>query len=243
MNHEEITMDHDENPNDSALTQELRDALSELSTPERPPLEEITGIGHAHRRRRRTAFAGLGVTAAAGVTALALGLTGALAAVPARTKGVAAPALSTGTIRTPAFILTSDANGTDTLTLTMSQILNAAALQQALTQHGIPALVTTGTYCESSPAAPNPISIGVVSIQPPAGAPHIPAPAPSGSPPGELNQIAARTVTVINPAAIPPGTELFFGYSSKDHAVFMDLIDTGSHSCSNGQPSRWYGKP
>ena len=49
------------------------------------------------------------------------------------------------------------------------------------------------------------------------------------------SQIAARTVTVINPAAIPYGTELFFGYSSSDHAVFLDLIDTNSFSCSGGQ--------
>jgi len=30
---------------------------------------------------------------------------------------------------------------------------------------------------------------------------------------------------VINPAAIPSGTELFFGYSSSDNAVFTDLIE------------------
>ena len=54
----------------------------------------------------------------------------------------------------------------------MSQMLDPATLQQALTQHGIPALVKTGTYCSSNPAAPDPVSIGVLSIQPPAGPPH-----------------------------------------------------------------------
>jgi hypothetical protein len=44
--------------------------------------------------------------------------------------------------------------------------------------------------------------------------------------------MAARTVTVINPAAIPSGTELFFGYSSSIHAVFTDLIYTSSYTCS-----------
>jgi hypothetical protein len=48
--------------------------------------------------------------------------------------------------------------------------------------------------------------------------------------------MAAHTVTVINPAALPAGTELFFGYFSNVHAVFTDLIDTSSYTCSNGQP-------
>ena len=77
-------MNHDENPNDSALTRELRDALSELATPERPPLAAITSRGRAHQRRRLAGFAGLGVTGVAAGTALALGLTGALGAAPAR---------------------------------------------------------------------------------------------------------------------------------------------------------------
>jgi hypothetical protein len=234
-------MNHDENPNDSALTRELRNALSELATPERPPLAAITSRGRSHQRRRLAGFAGLGVTGAAAGTALALGLTGALGAAPARSTGAihaAAPARSTGTsagtIRTPAFILTSNANGTDTLTLTMSQMFNPVTLQQALTQHGIPALVQTGTSCTSSPAPPDPVSIGVLSLQPPAGSPQAPVPVSSGPTPSELNQIAARTVTVINPAAIPSGTELFFGYSTSAHALFTDLIYTSSYTCSNG---------
>jgi hypothetical protein len=235
-------MNHYENPNDSALTWELRDALSQLAIPERPPLAAITGRGRAQQRRRLTGFASVGVTAAAAATALALGLTGVLGATPAHSTGTIhaaapapAPAHSTDTIRTAAFILTSNANGTDTLTLTMSQMLNPATLQQALTQFGIPALVKTGIYCSTSPPAPDPVSIGVLSIQPPAGVPHTAVPAPSGPPPSGLNQIAARTVTVINPAAIPSGTELFFGYSSSDNAVFLDLIHTNSYTCSSGQ--------
>jgi hypothetical protein len=43
-------------------------------------------------------------------------------------------------------------------------------------------------------------------------------------------------VTVINPAAMPSGTELFFGYFSSDHALFFDLIYTSSYTCSNGLP-------
>ena len=114
---------------------------------------------------------------------------------------------------------------------------NPATLQQALNQDGIPALVETGTYCVSSPAAPNTTSIGVLSVQPPGGSPQGAKPATSATTPAEANELAARTVTVINPAAIPSGTELFFGYSSTDQALFTDLIYTSSYTCSSGQPA------
>ena len=232
-------MNHDENPNDNALTLELCHALSELATPERPPLAAITSRARVHQRRRLAGSSGLGVTGAAAATVLALGLTGALGATPARSTGAirVSPVRSTGTsagaIRTGAFILTSNVNGTDTLTLTLSQMLDPATLQQALTQHGIPALVKTDTYCSSNPAAPDPVSTGVLSVKLPAGLPHTMVPAPSGPAPSEVTQLAARTVTVINPAAIPSGTELFFGYSSDIHAVFTDLIYTNSYTCSS----------
>lgn len=226
-------MNHHEHPNDSALTRELRDSLSELATPERPPLAAITNRGRARQRRRLAGFAGLGVTSVAVGTALALGLTGAFGTASARGTGTirlgAAPARGTGTIRTAAFTLIRNANGTDTLTLTMTQMLDPAALQRALTQHGIPALVKTGTYCWSNPPAPDPGSLGVLSVRPPVKPQHAAVPVPS-----DLNRIAAHTVTVINPAAMPPGTELFFGYFNSDHALFFDLIYTKSYTCNNG---------
>ncbi len=233
-------MNHDENPNDSALSRELRDALSELAVPERPPLTAITSMSRAHQRRRLAGLAGLGASAAAVGAALTLGLTGALGAAPTRSTGptgVAVPAPNTtttpGTIQTPAFILTSNVNGTDTLTLTMNQILDPGTLQQALTQHGIPALVKTGTYCMSNPAPPDPVSVGVLTIQLPDGVPHTMVPAPNGPAPSEVQQMAAHTATVINPAAMPSGTELFFGYSNSIHAVFTDLIYTNAYTCSS----------
>jgi hypothetical protein len=186
-------MNHDENPDGSVLTRELREALSELATPGRPPLTAITSRGRARRQRRLAGFAGLGVTGAAAGIALALGLTGALGAAPARGTGaIQAPApasgasASTATIRTAAFTLTRNADGTRTLTLTMNQMLDPAVLQQALTQDGIRALVKTGTYCSSSPAAPDPASIGVLSTRLPVNPPHVMVPAPSGTEPSEL---------------------------------------------------------
>ena len=226
-------MNHDQHPNDSTLTQELRNAISELAAPERPPLAAVTNRGRARQHRRLAGFAGLGVTSAAAVTALALSLTGVLGAAPARGTGTSrttATARSTGTIRTAAFTLTRNANGTDTLTLSMSQMLDPAALQRALAQHGIRALVKTGTYCSSNPAAPDPGSIGVLTVQHANGTP-VPKPSPAVKTPA--NFVPPNTVTVINPAAMPSGTELFFGYFNSDHGLFFDLIDTSSYTCSN----------
>lgn len=203
---------------DSTMTQELRNALSEVTAPERPPLATITSRGHAHQRRRLAGFAGFGVTGVAAGTALALGLTGVVGATPAR---------STGTIRTVTFTLTRNANGTDTLTLTNSQMADPATLQKALARDGIPALVKTGTICSSNPAPP---SSGVLTIERPDGTPvH-----PSAHPVNITND-----VNVINPAAMPAGTELFIGYlnSGRVHAIHPGLIYTSSYTCSyGGQP-------
>ncbi|HEY6314134.1 MAG TPA: hypothetical protein VIY52_25510 [Streptosporangiaceae bacterium] len=204
------------------------------------PAEQIISRSRAIRASgHRRLAACITAVAAAGSVVLGLGLSGVLGAAPNGGTGTirtAAPARSTGTIRTAAFTLTRNADGTDTLTLrlTMRQILDPAALQQALAQDGIRALVKTGTYCSSSPAPPSPTSIGVLSVQLPDGTP-VPGPA-RPVPSSDLNRIVAKTVTVINPAAIPSGTELFFGYFNSDHAVFFDLIYTSSYTCSNGLP-------
>ena len=150
------------------------------------------------------------------------------------TTGTAAPARGTGTIQTAAFTFTNNANGTDTLTL--RQMFDPAALQRALAQHDIPALVKTDASCASSPAPPDPSSIGVLSVRSPIKPHSGLVPAPNGPAPSALKQLVARTVTVINPAAIPSGTELFLDYSSSDHTLFTDLIYTSSYTCSTGQP-------
>ena len=197
------------------------------------PAEQIVSRSRAIRARghRRVATC-LTAVAAAGSVVLGLGLSGAHGAAP---NGGTGTINRTGTIRTAAFTLTRNANGTDTLTLTNSQIFDRAAFQQALAQHGIPALVKTGTYCTSNPPAPDPASIGVLSLRAPAPQP------PRGGvfsnlTPSEMNRIAAGTRTVINPAAMPTGTELFFSYVNSGHALFFDLIYTSSYTCSNALP-------
>ena len=97
-------------------------------------------------------------------------------------------------------------------------MLDPAALQQALAQHGIQALVKTGTYCSSNPAAPEPGSIGVLTVRSPT-APTCAKPTPAAQTPA--NFVPADTMTVINPAAMPSGTELFFAYVNSDHGLLF----------------------
>jgi hypothetical protein len=194
------------------------------------PAEQIVSRSRAIRASgHRRLAACITAVAAAGSLVLGLGLSGALGAAP---NG------GTGMIRTAAFTLTRNTNGTDTLTLTNSQMFDPAALQQALAQHGIPALVKTGTYCSSNPAAPDPGSLGVLSIRPPVklrpgeGAVQV----PSNLTPSDRNWIVDHTVTVISPAKMPSGTELFFSYFNSVHVLFFDLIYTSSYTCSKGLP-------
>jgi hypothetical protein len=97
-------------------------------------------------------------------------------------------------------------------------VLDPGQLQKALTQHGIRAMVKIGAYCTSSPAAPDPVAIGVLTVIKRGGAP--------------AKHIAPSVVTVINPAALPGATELFFGYSPRTHIMYYNLIYIKSHACS-----------
>lgn len=234
-------MNHDEDLNDSALARQLRGSLAELAVPDRPSLDVITRRGRTRRQRRLAGFGGLGAAGAVAGAVLVVGLAGApgapvaqgTAASPSSAPPASGTATSGGTARTDAFTLSSNANGTDTLTLGHSQMLDPATLQQALTKHGIPALVKSDTYCSSSPAAPDPRRIGVISHQPSIKSSQAHGLRPvTGRP--NVGQLIDHSSTVINPAAIPSGTELFFGYSSSDHIIFIDLIYTRSYTCSNG---------
>jgi len=183
------------------------------------PAEQIVSRSRAIRASgHRKLAACITAVAAAGAVVFGLGLSGAPGAAP---NG------GTGTIRTLAFTLTRNANGTDTLTLTQERMLNPAALQQALARDGIRALVKADAYCSSN-RVPHPP--GLLSFRLPGGTPlprteHKAAVA-------NRYRVPANVVTVINPAAMPPGTELFFGYFLHDHLLIAHLIDTSSYTCS-----------
>lgn len=217
-------MNHHERPDDSLVTQELRDSLAELTMPRQPPLPDITSRGRGRRRRRRAGFAGAGVSGAAACIALVLGLTGVFGIAPSA-------------IGSTVFSVTSTTDGT--VSLRLGQLFDPAALQRALAQHGVRALVRIGVYCTSSPPVPD----SAVSAALP-GSPG----SPSGNQfhgiylsgnfpvnPGQLAPSVDPVTAVINPAAVRSGTELYIGYFNLGHTVLADLIYTSSHTCVKRQ--------
>ena len=184
---------------DDVLVQ-VRDSLSGAHMD--MPVKAILARSRSRQRRRLAQLSTAGV-AATGV--VALGLTGVFS------SGSHAPSPATGTIRTAAFTLASNADGTDTLTLNPGQLFNPGALQHALAKAGIPARVQTGILCSSSPTPPN---NGVMLPQKKPGPPN------------------SQQVTVINPAVMPTGTELNFTYLNHDHLLLADLIYDNAHTCS-----------
>ena len=127
------------------LTSELQRMADDAARQARPPAAaEIIRQGD-RRRRRSLSRRALGGLSAAGVVGagVALGL-GLLTGSPS--------AHGTGTIRTAAFTLVSNANGTATLTINPKVLLEPRTLQRDLARDGIRAMVTVGSFCSSDPA-------------------------------------------------------------------------------------------
>jgi hypothetical protein len=208
----------------------LRAAARSLSTVPAaapPPVQAVIARGTARRRHQ---LAGLGVVAAAAATTV-LGLTGVLG-------GTATPAGGTGTIHTAAFTLSEKGNGTAELRLNRAETFNPQALQRALAQDGIPALVTSDRYCWSDPALPSPHHLGVLSVLAPNGSPLGP-PGPSSE-----QSVPPGSVTVINPSKLPTGTRLFFDYTRtrSSESLTGGLLATHSYTCVKGGPPNGPGK-
>jgi hypothetical protein len=112
------------------------------------------------------------------------------------------------TIQADAFTLTSNANGTDTLTISDRTRWNPARLRQALAAHHIPALVETGAVnCQSAPV-PNHHAMTTTTSH-------------------------GQTVLIINPTAIPVGAELYFEQLKLRFVEVgsSGLIWTHAHTC------------
>jgi hypothetical protein len=205
---------HDE-MSDNEVLRAASDSLSGIPMASPPEVEAIMARGRAHRRRRLSAVVSLSAAGAAAGTALVLGLTGVLGQ---------APATSTGTIRTAAFTLAGSSNGTATLTLNPGELLDPAALQNDLAQYGIPAMVTSGSFCSSDPA-PDGFS-QVVSVSP-------------GGESTATPQSGVQPTITIDPTAMPTGTELSVGYfqlSSGQQQADLALIGTSSYTCTSTPP-------
>jgi hypothetical protein len=198
---------------DDVLLQ-TRDALSGARM--ETPVEAILAAGRSRRHRRRLGQLSAAAVAASGCVALGL----------AAVVGSGSPAPAPGTIRTAAFTLARNANGTTSLKLNQHQTFDPAKLQRALARDGIPALVHIGIFCTSTPAPP---SSGVVSIQYPDGRP-VPRT-------GRQTPVPPDALTVINPAAMPAGTELSFTYLNHHRVLTGSLIYTAAHTCSSTPPA------
>jgi hypothetical protein len=159
------------------------------------PAENVFTRSRARRRRRLAGLATATTATAAGAAAAVVLTLGG----PAPALGVSGPARSgnpppssPGTVSLTAFSVTSGPGDSTTLILHKGPQyprLDPGALRQALAQHGIPALVTVGTFCRSGPTA----SAG------------------SGKVVHASSRADGSDAIVINGRAIPPGTRLSIG--------------------------------
>jgi hypothetical protein len=195
------------NEHDDVLRQ-VRESFSGLRMD--LPVEKVFARSRARRRRRLS-----GLTAAAAATA------GAAAAVTLAAGGPAAPAhsgnqgpgvanpppASLGPVKLAAFSVTNGPGDSTTLILRKGPKyarLDPAALREALARHGIPALVTVGTFCR--PGREGSANLGQVLHE---------------------SNLADGSAMVINGRAMPSGTRLSIGYFQ--NSVRMLLIKDGAH--------------
>jgi hypothetical protein len=177
------------------------------------PVEKVFAASRARRRRRLSGLTAAAAAAAGAAAALTLTLGG-----PAPVRSGNPPPSSPGSVKLAAFSVSAGPGGSTTLIFYKGPkypALDPAALREVLAQHGIPALVTVGTFCRTATGAP--AGLGQV-VHP-------------------LN-LAGGSAMVIDGQAMPSGTRLSIGYFSG--AVRMALIEDGaSLSCgtTSDQPA------
>ena len=186
------------------------------------PADEVFARSRARRRRRRYAWTTVAAASVGAATALTLTL-GGRGTGPAPLNGLPAPGgpaptrvgtqppPSPGSVRLAAFSVTKGPGDSTTLVLAKGTqgSLDPNALRQALAQHGIPALVTVGTFCRSALGAP--AGLGQVV--------H----------PSSLDDGSAM---VISGKAMPPGTKLSIGYF-RGHVRMALIRDGAPLSCGS----------
>jgi hypothetical protein len=177
-------------------------------------VEEVFARSRARRRRRLSVLTAAGAATTGAAVALTLAPGGP--AAPARSAHSPAVSPSSSLARLAAFTVTSGPGDSTTMVLRKDQQLDAAALREALAQHGIPALVTVGTFCRSTPSA----SIGPGLITSPS------------------SQADGSAAVVIDGSAIAPGTQLSIGYGASWIKVGV-IADGAPLTCTSpfAQPS------
>ncbi len=202
------------NEHDDVMTQ-VRESFSGLRMD--TPVEDVFARSRARRRRRRSGLAAAGATAglaagAAAAVTLALSGPGAAPGGPTAARS-GSPSPSHGAATLTAFSVTSGPGDSTTLILYKGPKyprLDPAALRAALARHGIPALVTVGTFCRSAPGAP--AGLGAV-VHP--------------------SNRADGSAMVINGQAMPPGTRLSIGYF-QGHVRMALIADDARLACGSG---------
>jgi len=212
----------DDQLTESPELRELRDSLNGVALPARPPLAAIAARGRTHRRHRHSGVAGLFVAGAAAGAAVTVALAGGgstnQSALPVLTPGKSHPPRE---IETGSYTLVSDTSGKVKLTIKPGKLFRAGELQSDLARYGIPAKVTRGRLCTSSPE------------------------------PDRLPRVMSFSTTdetiTFDPSGIPAGEELSIGHFwIREGVQLVDvvLIRTGSFSCTSHVPTdRPFGRP
>lgn len=190
--------------NEHDVMTQLRESFSGLHMD--TPVAEVFARGRLRRRRQLA-----GLTVATAATAGAAAVLALSVAGPAHTRSANPAPPGRGSVKLAAFSVASGPGGSTTLIMRNGpkyRQLDPAAVRLALARHGIPALVTVGSFCRAAHAAPAGLSRVV----------HPGAPADGSD------------AMVIDGRAMPPGTRLSIGYFRG--AVKIALIeDTGRVSC------------
>jgi hypothetical protein len=176
------------------------------------PVEEVFARSRALRRRRLSILTAAGAATTGAAVALTLAVGGP--AAPARSTN--SPTPSPSLARLAAFTVTSGPGDSTTIVLRKGERLDAAALREALAQHGIPALVTVGIVCRSTPA---------VSIA-------------SGLIKNASSQADGSAAVVIDGSAMTTGTQLSIGYGASWIKIGV-IADGAPLTCNSpyGQPA------
>jgi hypothetical protein len=164
----------------------------------------------AHKPKRRALIAVAGCAAA---VAVAVG-----AAVAVNGAHGAPQRITTSQVHVHLADFSVDTNpsGTVTVTLNRAQILDPAALGQALSRAGVPAKITIGSACYNPQPDRGPQPVGLLQ------------PGPAGT-----------SVIVITPSKMPAGSTLAIGYlhNSNTDGVNFSLLTAGAPvTCSANLP-------
>jgi hypothetical protein len=203
------------NEHDDVMRQ-VRESFSGLRM--EMPVENVLARSRIRRRRRLSGLTAATAATAGVVAALTLTLGGP---APARSGNPPPPPATPSPVKLAAFSVTNGPGGRTALTLrkgSQYRPLDPAALRQALARHGIPALVTVGTFCRSR--AGTPAGLGRV-LHP--------------------SNLTDGSAMVINGHAMPSGTRLSIGYfpghtrmALGNDAIRMALIKDGARlSCGS----------